>query len=79
MNRYVDQGVRGLIADHLGDRDRAREFAFAALEAARDRTSVFAEHPGIGLVENTDTVFGRRIKRIAKPGLVERIAAPFRA
>lgn len=79
VNRYIDQGVRALIAHDLGDRDRAREFACAALDAASDRTSVFAKHPGIGLVESTNTDFGRRIKRIAKRGLIERIAAPFRA
>ena len=78
INRYVEQGVRALIAHDLGDHDRAREFANAALEAASDRTSVFAKHPGIGLVESTDTEFGRRIKRIAKPGLFERVAALFR-
>ena len=79
VNRYIDQGVRALIAHDLGDRDRARDFARAALDAASDRASVFAKHPGIGLVESTNTDFGRRIKRIAKRGLIERIAAPFRA
>ena len=78
LNRYIDQGVRALIADDLGDRERARDFAQAALEAADDRAPVFAKHPGIGLVESTDTEFGRRIKRIAKPGVVERLISLLR-
>lgn len=75
--RYIFNGANALIADDMGEREAAIEFAQRAVRAAMDRRSTSWKHPEFGLVQVTDDDFGRRIKRIAQPGYLRKMFQVF--
>lgn len=54
--RYEILAVRALIAAHLGEDERAHDYARRALEAAALDRSAFAKHPRFGLVSPDDAL-----------------------
>ena len=64
-HRYFWNGSRALILEAEGSRSEAIEAAKAAIRNADAQHSGLRNHPKVGLVENTDTVFHARLVRLA--------------
>jgi hypothetical protein len=64
VDRYLWNGARALILADCGKVPEARSNAIAALSAAADMNSGFANHPNVGLVKAIDDEFGNRLKKL---------------
>lgn len=72
-HRYLWNGAQALILSETGRRDEARRFAERALAAAAETQSPYRHHRTMGLVNDSDDDFRRRLKRIAEPSALRRL------
>ena len=58
-------GIRSIIAAHKGEKEKAKEFAKIALEAANKAHSGLRYHSTVGLVRDKETPFYKSVQTIA--------------
>ena len=63
---YQAFGIRAIIAAQRGDKEKAKEFAKVALEAADQVHSGLRYHSTLGLVHDKESPFFKSVKAIAK-------------
>jgi tetratricopeptide (TPR) repeat protein len=66
LHNYLANGARALILHELGKADEAHQAALLAMDAARVKNSGLRYHGALGLVENSDDIFGKRIRALAQ-------------
>ena len=65
VDRYRANGARALMLEQLGHVQEARAAAALAMEAALETRSGFTRHPHLGLAQDVDDAFGRRVAALA--------------
>ena len=66
LERYRKHGARALLLLDLGRDEEAVRAAESAMEAARQVSSGLRYHPHLGLVEDINDEFGRRVATLAR-------------
>ncbi len=66
IERYLAHGIRAILLWHFGRRHEARSDAALALKAVKENHSGFRHHPNLGLVENVDDWFFKRVSELAR-------------
>lgn len=65
VERYHANGARALLLQHFGQTQDARDAAKSAIAAASEVNSEFRYHQSLGLAENTEDDFSKRVAELA--------------